>query len=271
MNTCMKAKFLLCSCWCFLGLAIAVQGQDTLTVMSYNIYHAENPETAQSTIRELGRFINQVEPDFVALQEVDEQTQRLAKVNSGRHFSLTDSLAKLTSMTGYFAKTINFDGGKYGIATLSRKPVKTHKIKLPNPQKGESRVLFYLDTRIRLGTEFIFSNVHLDHQYPENRFAQVKRLNEFLSKQDKPVILAGDFNFTPNSKSYGMMKSQWIDVAFDFIERPTFTYPSQRPSKRIDYIFLSRNVEWKIIDFQVYKLAHSDHLPIIAKIVIPDK
>lgn len=271
MNSCMKAKCLFLSCWFLVCFALTVQGQDTLTVMSYNIYHAENPETAQSTISEIGSFINNIEPDFVALQEIDEQTNRLAKINDGNGFSLTDSLANLTSMSGYFAKAINFDDGEYGTAILSQKSAKPHKIKLPNPRKGEPRVLSYLHTQTSLDTEVIFANVHLDHQHQENRLAQVKKLNEILRNQNKPVIMAGDFNFTPDSQSYDLMKAHWVDAASLFQDDPASTYPSNNPVKRIDYVFLSRNADWEIIDVEVLGLSHSDHLPIVAKVVISDK
>ncbi len=108
----MRVK-LICSFVLLWGISFCAGGQDTLTVMSYNIYHAENPETEESTLQEIGGFISNIQPDFVALQEVDNRTHRLAKINNKRSFSLTDSLAERTSMSGYFSKAIDFDGGEH--------------------------------------------------------------------------------------------------------------------------------------------------------------
>lgn len=252
----------------FFGIFSPLMGQDTLTVMSYNIYHAENPETSESTLQNIADFIIRIQPDFVALQEVDNQTKRLAKINDGRSFSLADSLAQLTSMQAYFGTTIDFDGGEYGLAILSEKYFNSQKSELPNPQKGEPRVMLYLNAQTTSGREIIFANTHLDHQSRKNRLAQTEKVKGALLKQAMPVILAGDFNFTPDSQEYSLMKSQWIDTAVEIQRSPQLTYPHKNPTKRIDYIFLSSNTQWKAIDFKTYNLPYSDHRPIVATVVL---
>ncbi len=98
--------------WC-----TSLFAQDTLTVMSYNIYHGEQAyEEGRGNLKDVAALIYEIDPDFVALQEVDEMTGRLAALNNGKPFSLVDSLAKLTDMHGYFGKAINYDGGGYGAA-----------------------------------------------------------------------------------------------------------------------------------------------------------
>src|SRR5699024_3552207 len=91
------------------GMALCVNpsahAQDTLTVMSYNIYHGEQAyEAGEGSVQDIASLINEIEPDYVALQEVDEMTGRIAALNVDEPFSLIDSLATLTNMTGYLER-----------------------------------------------------------------------------------------------------------------------------------------------------------------------
>ena len=270
MSSSMKSKWLILWVFLWLGMAAGAVAQDTLTVMTYNIYHGESAsKPGNSTLEEIAKFISPQNPDFVALQEVDSTTRRLAEVNDRRFFGLADSLAKLTEMIGYFGKAIEFQGGGYGIAILSKKAADVRKVKLPNPQSGEPRVLFTVHSKTSSGRSLIFANTHLDHQYEENRLAQVKAINASLSDSKIPVILAGDFNFEPDSKGYAEMQDNWKDAATESAMRnPEFTFPSSKPEKRIDYIWLSKSLEWKVLEFKTADVACSDHRPVVVKVVI---
>lgn len=146
--------------------------QDTLTVMSYNIYHAEQAyDEGKSSLQDIADLINRERPDFVALQEVDEMTDRLAELHEGKPFSLTDSLAELTKMKGYFGKTIDYGGGGYGIGLLSKRSLTPQKVELPNPRDGEVRAFLFAEVQTASGQLIIFGGTHLDHQFPENKTA----------------------------------------------------------------------------------------------------
>src|SRR5699024_5000022 len=120
------------------GGSLTVHAQDTLTVMSYNIYHAEQAyDDGKGSLQDIASLSNEIEPDYVALQEVDEMTGRIAALNVDEPFSLIDSLATLTNMTGYFGKAIDYDGGGYGNGLLSKEPLQPQKLMMPNPKGGE--------------------------------------------------------------------------------------------------------------------------------------
>lgn len=267
----MKKKAKIAICWCIIFLAFVSTGfaqQDTLTVMSYNIYHAEDSQDAgKSTVQEIADLIIDIAPDFVSLQEVDSRTNRLAILHNGHSFSLADSLAQLTAMTSYFGKALDFDGGGYGVAILSRESFEFKKIKLPNPQEGESRILLYVNAQLDSGASLFFAATHLDHQHDSNRLTQVEAINQRFAELEKPIILAGDFNFVPGTKEYKKMDARWIDVA-QYVNDLDSTYPTENPEKRIDYIWLSKNVDWEVINYQVYDVDYSDHLPVVAKVVV---
>lgn len=247
--------------------------QDTVKVVSYNIFNAQHPDkNGESTLKGISDFILKEDPDFVSLQEVDSATHRLAKLNGGRFFSLADSLAELTDMYSNFGKAISFDGGSYGIAMLSRQPVKARKVVLPNPKEGESRVLLIAEISIDLEKKMIFAATHFDHQHKENRLEQVDAVNEFLfaEKRNMPVIFAGDLNFEPDSEEYQKMQKYWTDTIIQKKDKHSYTYPINNPSKRIDYVFTTPAQKWEVISHRTLKLPYSDHLPVVTRLVLHD-
>ncbi|WP_176466299.1 endonuclease/exonuclease/phosphatase family protein [Aliifodinibius salipaludis] len=247
-----------------------VIAQDTLKVITYNIFNAQHPDNrGESTLADIADFISDEGPDFVALQEVDSATHRLATLNGGRYFSLADSLAERTGMHANFGKALDFDGGGYGIAILSRKPMSTQKVTLPNPKGGEPRVLLTANFDTDSGKKLILATTHFDHQHKENRQQQVDAVNELLLQKNKPpVILAGDFNFEPDLEAYQIMQKYWVDTAIEGAGAPAFTYPTNDPSRRIDYVFVTPSQRWEILSQEPPKLPYSDHLPVVTRLVL---
>src|SRR5690606_8398369 len=91
----------------------------SLKILTYNIHHASPPSRpGVIDLDAIAKVINAHQPDLVALQEVDVNTGR-----SGPHNQAV-ALGKKTGMIAYFFKSIHYDGGEYGLAILSRFPVK---------------------------------------------------------------------------------------------------------------------------------------------------
>ena len=86
---------------------------DTLRVLSYNIHHAEGMDGAVDLER-IADLINRLEPDVVALQEVDQLVERTERVDQAM------VLGELTSLTPVFGAFMDYQGGQYGMALLSR-------------------------------------------------------------------------------------------------------------------------------------------------------
>ncbi|MTI87797.1 MAG: endonuclease [Balneolaceae bacterium] len=242
-------------------------GQDTLTVMSYNIYHGEQAyEAGESNLEEIAAVIERVNPDLVALQEVDSLTGRSARLNDGQPVNQVQKLGELTGMHSYFGKAMDYDGGGYGEGILSRVPAEHKKVMLPIPAGGEPRALLIVRYPAGKHSYVQFGGTHLCHQFEENRLAQVKKMSKVFSHSDEAVIVAGDFNFTPDDSPYQQAKKNWLDAALlAGKEVPTFSYDD--PAIRIDYFFLSQK-KWKIIDMKVIKEPASDHMAIVMKVVI---
>ena len=86
-------------------------------------------------------------PDIVALQEVDQKTRRASGVDQPAE------LARLTGMKVVFGRNIDFEGGGYGTAVLTRLPVRSSEsVKLKSyyaPTDGEPRTARRAGARAR--------------------------------------------------------------------------------------------------------------------------
>lgn len=115
-----------------------------VTVMSYNIYHGENPyKPGTSNIPEIADIIQSHSPDFVALQEVDSMTERTAGFNDGIRVNLVNELENITGMTVFFGKAIDYSNGGYGEGLLisERQTILSHhKLMLPIPKGNGANI-----------------------------------------------------------------------------------------------------------------------------------
>jgi endonuclease/exonuclease/phosphatase family metal-dependent hydrolase len=236
-----------------------------ITFMTYNIYHGENPYSPGVTnIPEIAKLINQINPDFVAFQEVDSMTIRTESFNYGRKMDLMQELGKLTGMQPFFANAIDFSEGGYGEGILSRMPASFQTYALPVPNGGEGRTLAVAKVDIGNGKTITFAGTHLCHEYAENRTAQVVAIQNILSGFDGNVVLTGDFNFTSEESGYMILSKSFLDAAYEF-GNPQNTYSSKDPKNRIDYFWVAKQTDWEIVSVEVLDVAYSDHKPLLLK------
>ncbi|MEO7823076.1 MAG: endonuclease/exonuclease/phosphatase family protein, partial [Gemmatimonadaceae bacterium] len=94
-------------------------------VLVYNI-HAGKDAKGVDNLARVAEIVRSTGADIALLQEVDRGTTRSGKV---------DQLAVLSRLTGFhaaFGKTLDYQGGDYGIAVLSRWPINRDSlIRLP--------------------------------------------------------------------------------------------------------------------------------------------
>ncbi|WP_186754620.1 endonuclease/exonuclease/phosphatase family protein [Echinicola salinicaeni] len=240
--------------------------ETVITVLSYNIYHGENSyENGKSNLEEIAQLIKDLDPDFVAMQEVDSATQRTASIRNGQAVDLTAELAKATGMHGFFAKAIDFSGGGYGEGLLSKYPAKMSKLDLPIPDGGEGRAIALASVEMPNGVALTFGATHLCHQYENNRIAQSNAILDNQENIDGPFLFAGDLNFKPDSKAYASLTENFIDAA-EAYGSPQHTFPTDDPRIRIDYVWLSKNSNWEVLEAKVLDVDYSDHMPLLVKV-----
>lgn len=229
-----------------------------LRVLSYNIHHGRGID-GKLDLERIAGVIRSVEPDLVALQEVDRKTWRVDGADEPAE------LARLTGLKVAFEQNIPFAGGEYGNAVLSRFPIKGHKNHvLPCLDEGEQRGMLEVELELPGGRPLLFFSTHLDHRAADReRLACAETINGFILKRAKsPAILAGDLNATPDSRVLKLFTAEWTRAA-DTKVLPTI--PVGEPKRQIDYILFRPSDRWKVVEVRVLdeKVA-SDHRPIFA-------
>jgi endonuclease/exonuclease/phosphatase family metal-dependent hydrolase len=239
-------------------------GKLKLVVMTYNIHHANPPSVKDKIdIDAIAKVINQQKPDLVALQEVDVYTQR-----SGKEINEAEALANKTGMQFYFAKAIDFEGGEYGVAILSKFPLEnsaTHKLPTAEGIEGEPRVIATSFVQLPGGRKILFACTHFDAEDNDtSRFLQVNKIAEILNEQALPVIIGGDFNAEPGTRVINKLDS--------FITRTCkqncgSSFPDEGSSRLIDFIGYSPSKAFSVKRYQVIDEKYaSDHVPVISVI-----
>ncbi|TWV99325.1 endonuclease [Chitinophaga pinensis] len=232
--------------------------------MTYNIHHA-NPPSRPDVIDldAIARVINAQQPDLVALQEVDVHTGR-----SGRDVHEAALLAAKTGMHAFFAKAIPYDGGEYGIAVLSRYPVKEGQAyALPSIPgvKAEPRALCTVTVTLPGGKQVMMASTHLDVTRNDSiRILQTKEIIRIAGKAGMPVILAGDMNAKEGSRAINILDSTFTRTC----RSCPFTIPVETPTRAIDFIMYSPSAAFQVAQHRVIDERYaSDHLPVMATLI----
>ena len=232
----------------------------TFKVLTYNIHHANPPskKSGEIDLEAIAEVIRASDADIIALQEVDVFTKRSGLVDQAKE------LANLLNMNYYFGKAINYDGGKYGVAILSRYKITDPKtIHLPEDAHPESEDRVLAIATIELSNQrFIrFGSSHWDAGNADNRKLQANAINNIAKLEKLPFILAGDFNSTPDSKAFELINRQFVNTCVNC----EFTIPVLNPNKTIDYIMYSNKKTFQVVSHQTIPEKYaSDHLPVTA-------
>lgn len=233
-----------------------------IRVLTYNIHHANPPSKPDYIdIEAIAKVIRQQDPDVVALQEIDVYTER-----SGKSLHEANELGRLTGMQAYFSKGIDYAGGEYGIAILSKHPMEgMSRIELPTEEatKGEPRTLATAIINLPGSGKILFGCTHLDAQRSStNRLLQIRKITEVLRDEKLPVILAGDLNAAPGSEVIAVFDSSFTRTCTSGCG---FTIPVEKPNKTIDFISFKPNSSFKVVEHKVVDERYaSDHLPVLA-------
>jgi endonuclease/exonuclease/phosphatase family metal-dependent hydrolase len=236
------------------------EAKQLFRVMTYNIHHGEGLD-GKLDLERIAALIKSERADIVALQEVDKGTQRTKRLD------FPALLSKLTGMTCVFSNNLALQGGEYGNAILTRFPVKTvTNLHLRKLKEGEQRGLLQTSLDIN-GQPLTFMGTHLDHRRDDaERLASVVEISSILSAgKGMPVILCGDFNDVPGGKMYHALSEILVDSWSLVGQGPGPTIPADKPSNRIDYIWVSKSSPFKPIKAWIPSTEASDHLPVVVE------
>jgi endonuclease/exonuclease/phosphatase family metal-dependent hydrolase len=249
------------------------ESEHLIRIMTYNIHSCVDTNRNVNPSK-LVEIIAEHNADIIALQEVDDQMPLRENQNQARFFA--DELG----MKHIFFPTENSGLHKFGLAILSRFPFnRCHCIFLPNlyPRlKPRKRGSIRASIQTPAGPINLI-NTHLSLFKLERR----KQLKTLLGEswlmavpEDEPVVICGDMNAGPLSKTYRTLSRYLTDVQKDLkdsrshVFQPTFH--SKSPLFRIDHIFVSAHL--KTISVEVRRTpgtqTASDHLPVVADLTI---
>ncbi|MCP4215126.1 MAG: hypothetical protein GY765_10735 [bacterium] len=240
--------------------------------------------------------VNEPAPGILCLQEIDFNSRRSFLVDQMGHIARAAGYTygaravnwdKRYVPFPYWPPSVHFGRMLSGQAILSRWPImetKRHVLCKPagNPFYYNK---FYLDRLLQVvkinmdGRELVIFNLHLEAFDLAARELQARRVMEVYKtySQRFPVLVVGDFNSVPPQA----VKSGYVDEpeadfkgdrsielfleerSLSAVDLQTFTYPSDTPTRKLDYIFYNDQLE--LVESLVLPLDSSDHLPLLAR------
>ena len=219
----------------------SVDSSRIVRVLSFNILHGETMR-GDFDLEQIARVIRKAEPDLVAMQEVDLYTGR----TSGR--DLASELGLLTQMVPLFGRAMPYDGCEYGEGILSRYSfLSTRNHALPAQEGKEPRSALEVHVILKSGDTIAFVGTHFYHQGDVDRINQAAKVMEILAGVDLPVLLAGDLNATPKSRTMEILFSDLKPSSTDMAP----TIPSNGPRAKIDYILYGPPDRWRVLESRV--------------------
>ena len=253
---------LICVLCAFSWPPLTVQAKKTLRVMTYNI-HVGVGMDKKLDLQRIAEVINRERPDLVGLQEVDRNVKR----TEGKDEIV--ELAAMTQMEFAFAPNLDYQGGKYGVAILSRWPIKNtvHRM-FENKREAERRGM--IKAEIEIDRKIVtFVTTHLDYQFEDGRLFETEQLMRFLEDSKGPLIVVADLNDVPEGGAYKLMRTRFDDAWIaSRAQGDGFSYPADKPLKRIDHIFFRTGDRVHAKKAWVVPALASDHIPVVAEVEI---
>lgn len=226
-----------------------------LRVMTYNIRHGEGLDKKVNLDR-IAHYIEAYQPDFIALQEVDNGADRTNKENQA------EVLAKKLNMHYAFGASVTFPrGGFYGNAFLSKRHIERYElIKLPDSKEDRSALVLeipWFDQKLT----FVATHFSLNPEIVKNHIRMITDKIKKNESTPKNLIFLGDLNLDANSQVLELLRSS-LSLTDLGISIPTFKAPT--PTRQIDFIFFSNESFEVLNSFVAGHPNASDHFGLLA-------
>jgi len=250
--------------------AAPADGRFPIRVVSYNI-HAGKDAAGQPNLERVAALLDSLRADVVLLQEVDRGTTRSGGV---------DQLAELERLTGFngaFGRSLDFQGGEYGIALLSRWPIEDVTVvplavTPPQERSGgshEPRVALHGVIATPAGALHVV-NTHLDPSGQGTwRRQELVALMAHLRRRvprDARLLIGGDLNSRPESDEVAALGLALTDAWAACGAGDGGTFPASAPDRRIDYLFFRSGY---CAGARVLPYLASDHRPLFLTLELP--
>jgi endonuclease/exonuclease/phosphatase family metal-dependent hydrolase len=249
-----------------------------LRVLTFNIAHGRGLSPFQGlhgrrrfqrNLRKIAKLFKELEPDIVALQEIDENWS-----GSFNHLDYLNAFADFPHAV--FGVNNRRSGGyqlNYGNAILSRHPIMAwENINFGTRKIGEKGFLF---AEIDVGKRLLpVVNLHLHYRSRVHRFRQIQQLMEYLnvkrenrsSQWATAPILCGDLNNPSHRLDATASLFRYFSLLGHYTLHPpegVRTFPAPWPRRALDFIFLPPDC--RVYHCNVVRCNLSDHRPVMVE------
>lgn len=237
--------------------------------LTYNI------RSGNGDLGQIAETIRRLAPDIVALQEVD--------VNWADRSGFEDqakALGKLLGMHVRFAPIYVLPGAdstkpprQFGVALLSRYPIVRWSndtltrlsTQTPNPEPARAPGLLAATIDVNGFAVRVF-NTHLDYRSdPRVREQQIAEMVSYIGDAPGPTLVFGDLNAGPDAPELQPLLQRLRDT-WESKAEAGFTYPADKPAKRIDYVLASNH--FRVRSASVPATKASDHRPVVVELLL---
>ncbi|MBS0335048.1 MAG: endonuclease/exonuclease/phosphatase family protein [Proteobacteria bacterium] len=241
-------------------------------IVTYNVHRCVGNDRRLDVARIVEVLAN-LEPDIVALQELDVGRKRTGHVDQAHQ------IAEGLDMACHFNAALTVEEERYGDAILTCFPEKlVKKGALPGYDRIralEPRGALWVEVEID-GRPLQVINTHLG-LVPREQQIQAECLAGPAWLQHAacqgPTILLGDFNATATSVVYRTLVQRLAPARrLATSQTPTATFPSPLPVLRIDHLFVSPQIRVGRVfaPFAPITRTASDHLPLVMDFELSD-
>ena len=252
-------------------------------IVTFNIAHGRGlspfqglhgRQRFQRNLRRIARLFDELEPDIVALQEIDENSRWSGSFD---HLDYLNAFADFPHVV--FGVNNRRTGGyhlNYGNAILSRHRIAAwENINFGTRKVGGKGFLF---AEIDVGGRLLpVVNIHLHYRSRVHRFRQIEKLMEYLNTKREhrrthwaaPPILCGDLNNPSHRLDATASLFHYFSLQGHYTLHPpqgVRTYPAPWPRRSLDFIFLPPAC--RVFHCQVVRCNLSDHRPVMVEFTL---
>lgn len=253
-----------------------------LRLVTFNIAHGRgltpiqgftSPQKLKANLRKIAKLIGELNPDVVALQEVDERSLWAGNFDHLEYLRLHTGFKH--AVFGIHNRRLGLLNLSYGNALLSRHPIPVNETVVFGQRRvGEKGFLF---AEIDVGGRLVpLVNVHLHFSSREHRIRQIGRLLAWLKEKQQlsrarwhvPAIVCGDLNNPGTSADATAALLSHLSDYGEYVLHPAKgrTFPSPLPGRLLDFVFVP--TACSVTHCEIIRCYLSDHRPVVVDLAL---